>query len=443
MKNQFYINTFLWMFFAVILGGLSVYSFSNNKMVSGVLLILIIACILIWILFKIRAQFNRVDKLILATIHKDFSLFPKTQKSSETLQNTIQLYYKTKEEQTQLTTYKNLYENILNKLEIGILILSQSKNQKPNVFYANPEILTILDIPKYNDWQLYKNKVPAFYSLIEHKIGVDTQEFLDISISNSLNSTYSLRTSNLTTQEQSFCIISLESVQSIVERKEKLAWNNLMKVISHELLNTLTPINSLIDNLEFIAQQEEISTDDQEEMKQSLKIINTKSNQLLHFVNDYRQVAELPKPNLVPHSIKNVLENVVNLMQAEFNKKDIALNYDVDDMVLTIDKKMIERVFINILTNSIHAFNDSTKNREISIQSTIKSKRYSIKFRDNGCGIDDKIKDKIFMPFFTTRKFGSGIGLTLSKSIMEAHNSYISFLPEEDGSSFEVIFTID
>lgn len=383
---------------------------------------------------------EKADKMVLSILHKDFSLFPKKTKDSELMENTVRLYYQSKEEESQLVTYKNLYENILDKLEIGIMILHKTNNfQDWQVFYANPEILQILDVPKYNDWRFYENKIPDFYHLIEQKIGTDTQEFLDVSIANGANSTYSLRTSNLKTPEQNFCIITLESVQSIIERKEKLAWNNLMKVISHELLNTLTPINGLIDNLEYISKQDEINKEDQEEMRQSLQIINSKSHQLLTFIDSYRQVAELPKPQIQTISIKTILENVLNLMQPEFDKNKIQIQSKIDEISLQADKKMIERVFINILTNAIYAF-ENQENKTIEIQTILKPKRFIIQFKDNGSGIDNKIKNKIFMPFFTTRKNGSGIGLTLAKSIMEAHKGYISFSSDEDGSMFEVVF---
>ncbi|MCB4234866.1 HAMP domain-containing histidine kinase [Kaistella anthropi] len=234
-------------------------------------------------------------------------------------------------------------------------------------------------------------------------------------------------------------MVSLESVQKIIDKKEKLAWNNLMKVISHELLNTLTPVNSLIENLEYLAQQDELNKDDQDEMKGSLQIINSKSQQLLHFIDSYRQVAELPKPKKSLFNLKTTIENVLQIFGSEFKSKNIKTFLNISDINLNADEKMVERVLVNLLTNSMHALSHSEK-KEISIETQYLNNRTVIKIQDSGEGINDKIQEKIFLPFFTTRQNGSGIGLTLAKSIMEAHNGYIVYRNLEGGSVFEVWF---
>ena len=131
--------------------------------------------------------------------------------------------------------------------------------------------------------------------------------------------------------------------------ERKMAWNNLMKVISHELLNTLTPINSLIRNMEYITDQEEISGDDQEEIKESLKIVNNKSEQLLNFINNYRQVAELPKPKLQKISIRPVIEKVLRLMESEFQNKNITLTTSIKDYMIMADEKCWNEVLSTYL----------------------------------------------------------------------------------------------
>ena len=212
-----------------------------------------------------------------------------------------------------------------------------------------------------------------------------------------------------------------------------------MKVISHELLNTLTPVNSLIQNLEYLAQQDELNKDDQDEMKGSLQIINSKSQQLLHFIDSYRQVAELPKPKKTLFNLKTTIENVLQIFGSEFKSKNIKTFLNISDINLNADEKMVERVLVNLLTNSMHALSHSEK-KEISIETQYLNNRTVIKIQDSGEGINDKIQDKIFLPFFTTRQNGSGIGLTLAKSIMEAHNGYIVYRNLEGGSVFEVWF---
>jgi two-component system nitrogen regulation sensor histidine kinase NtrY len=205
-----------------------------------------------WIL--INQKIAETEKIITSIRRKDFSLFPKEDDTNELKNEAVKLYYQAKNENTQLTSFKLLYENILAKQEIGFLILNKTTTKNDwNVFFCNPAFLNILQVPKYNDWEFYKEKSPNFYDLIESTNYRDSQEFIDISVKESSKQSFSIRTTRIESPDQIFCVVSLESVQKIIDKKEKLAWNNLMKVISHELLNTLTPVNSLIQNLEYLA----------------------------------------------------------------------------------------------------------------------------------------------------------------------------------------------
>ena len=391
-----------------------------------------------WIL--INQKIAETEKIITSIRRKDFTLFPKEDDTNELKNEAVKLYYQAKNENTQLTSFKLLYENILAKQEIGFLILNKTTTKNDwNVFFCNPAFLNILQVPKYNDWEFYKEKSPNFYDLIESTNYRDSQEFIDISVKESSKQSFSIRTTRIESPDQIFCVVSLESVQKIIDKKEKLAWNNLMKVISHELLNTLTPVNSLIQNLEYLAQQDELNKDDQDEMKGSLQIINSKSQQLLHFIDSYRQVAELPKPKKTLFNLKTTIENVLQIFGSEFKSKNIKTFLNISDINLNADEKMVERVLVNLLTNSMHALSHSEK-KEISIETQYLNNRTVIKIQDSGEGINDKIQEKIFLPFFTTRQNGSGIGLTLAKSIMEAHNGYIVYRNLEGGSVFEVWF---
>ncbi len=391
-----------------------------------------------WIL--INQKIAETEKIITSIRRKDFTLFPKEDDTNELKNEAVKLYYQAKNENTQLTSFKLLYENILAKQEIGFLILNKTTTKNDwNVFFCNPAFLNILQVPKYNDWEFYKEKSPNFYDLIESTNYRDSQEFIDISVKESSKQSFSIRTTRIESPDQIFCVVSLESVQKIIDKKEKLAWNNLMKVISHELLNTLTPVNSLIQNLEYLAEQDDLNKDDQDEMKGSLQIINSKSQQLLHFIDSYRQVAELPKPKKSLFNLKTTIENVLKIFDSEFKSKNIKTHLNIAELNLNADEKMVERVLVNLLTNSMNALTHSEK-KEISIETQYLNNRTVIKIQDSGEGINDKIQDKIFLPFFTTRQNGSGIGLTLAKSIMEAHNGYIVYRNVEGGSVFEVWF---
>lgn len=436
MKKQ----QIFWIIFILlaIVSGIFAFDFySQNKWINCVLFSLVGLVCIILAQTSALSYIQKTEKLLLAIQKKDFSLFPKTEENG-LVDNAVKLYYQSKEEHLSLSSYQLLYEEILNQLEIGLMILSM-KNDDWEVFYVNPIFLEILEIPKYNSWNLYENKAPDFYQIIKQTNYENSQEFFDISINENTKQSFSLRTKKVQNVKNRFCIISLESVQKIIEQKEKLAWNNLMKVISHELLNTLTPVNSLIQNLEYIANQEIIEKEDQQDMKESLMIINSKSKQLLNFVDDYRQVAELPKPVFKIISISNIVESSLNFLKPEFEKKHITIINSLENHLISADEKMIERCLINLYLNAIYAVSDNVE-RTIKTEIKTHNKRIILSVEDNGTGISKEIQDKIFLPFFTTRSNGSGIGLTLSKSIIEAHKGYLNYKPLEQGSRFEIWF---
>lgn len=436
MKKQ----QFFWLLFILlaIVSGIFAFDFySKNKLINfGLFTTISIGCV---ILAQVSALsfIQKSEKILLAIQKKDFSLFPIAE-GDNLVDNAVKLYYQSKEEHLSLSSYKLLYEEILNQLEIGLMILSEKNNQW-EVFYVNPVFLEILQIPKYNSWELYEPKTPEFYKIIDGTHYENSQEFFDISINENVKQSFSLRTKKVQNVKNRFCIISLESVQKIIEQKEKLAWNNLMKVISHELLNTLTPVNSLIQNLEYIANQDVVEKEDQEEMKESLTIINSKSKQLLNFVDDYRQVAELPKPVFKMISLTSIVESALSFLKPEFEKNHITIINSLENQTIFADQKMIERCLINLYLNAIYAVVDSSE-KIIKTEIKIINKRTILSVEDNGVGVSNEIKDKIFLPFFTTRSSGSGIGLTLSKSIIEAHNGYLNYKPLEQGSRFEIWF---
>lgn len=430
----------VWLIFillAIVCGIFAFDFYSQNKWINCILFSLVSLVCVILAQTSALSYIRKAEKLLLAIQKKDFSLFPKIEENS-LVDNAVKLYYQSKEEHLSLSSYKLLYEEILNQLEIGLMILSK-KNEDWEVFYVNPVFLEILEIPKYNSWNLYEKKAPDFYKIIEQTNYENSQEFFDISINENAKQSFSLRTKKVQNAKHRFCIISLESVQKIIEQKEKLAWNNLMKVISHELLNTLTPVNSLIQNLEYIANQEFIDKEDQQDMKESLMIINSKSKQLLNFVDDYRQVAELPKPVFKTISLTNIVESALNFLKPEFEKNHITIVNSLENQIILADEKMIERCLINLYLNAIYAVSDNVA-RTIKTEIKTQNKRIILSVEDNGIGISKEIQDKIFLPFFTTRSNGSGIGLTLSKSIIEAHKGYLNYKPLEQGSRFEIWF---
>ena len=156
------------------------------------------------------------------------------------------------------------------------------------------------------------------------------------------------------------------------------------------------------------------------------------------FVENYRKLAMLPTPNKQMTPINALFEDCLRIMSPILKEERIELINEIhSSRSILIDKNQMEQVIINLITNSIHALKEKAE-KKLLISSYTENNRFFIVIADNGKGVDAEIRDKVFLPFFTTRKDGAGIGLTLSKNIIEAHGGYLSYQTDEDKTSFVI-----
>ena len=220
-----------------------------------------------------------------------------------------------------------------------------------------------------------------------------------------------------------YMIISFQNIKDEIEQKEIEAWNRLIGVISHEILNSITPISSLSDTVNsMVSNKDFLAKEDLDDLKPAIQTIKRRSEGLLDFVKDYRLIAELPTPELESHSIGSILQHIKILMQPFATAKSVKLvvGQTSSKITINVDLKLVEQALINLVTNSIHAL-DNIENPLIEIDYRLQQNKLYIDVSDNGKGIDADLIEKIFVPFFTTRKNGSGIGLTITRNIMKMH----------------------
>lgn len=393
--------------------------------------------LLVELYFFVRNSFLFYDRTIAAILQNDFSSDFSKHKSSENYASLFNLYYKLKEKQHEQVSRDIIYRSILNNIETGIIIL-QKEADGWNIFLMNDYFSKHFTVPKVSKWNYLKKQLPSLCEIIEEQNFQEMKSSLQIRVNKQDTQTFIIQTSATKTFNQEYYIILLDSIQKVVEKKEKEAWINLMKVISHELLNSLTPIRSLSQNLNELVQQETLSTEDLEDIKQSVATMHNRSNHLQEFVESYRKLAMLPSPKKEKTELSELVENCLKIMQPLLKNDKILVQNNIDfKRWVFVDKNQMEQVIINLLTNSMYALIDKEV-KEITISSEIKEKRIYLIISDTGTGIESEIEDKIFLPFFTTRKDGAGIGLTLSKNIIEAHGGYLAFESNENQTKFTV-----
>lgn len=250
---------------------------------------------------------------------------------------------------------------------------------------------------------------------------------------------------------QEFTLISLQNIHNELEEKEIESWQKLIRVLTHEIMNSITPISSLAGTVKDILMQEateggvrlkELDEDDVESVNNALNTIARRSQGLLNFVEVYRNLTRIPKPNFRYFKVSDLFENAKLLMRPHTEKLSIECHCIVqpEDIMITADPDLIDQVIINLLLNAVDAVKDS-ENPKIVLMATVVNGRIKIEVKDNGTGIKPDIMDKIFMPFFTSKSHGSGIGLSLSRQIMHLHKGAISVKSKPDeGTIFTLTF---
>lgn len=243
-------------------------------------------------------------------------------------------------------------------------------------------------------------------------------------------------------REKSITLATIKDIQNVLEEQETESWQKLIRVLTHEIMNSITPIASLSSTLESMLKDsgpdKNINTG---ELESALRTINKRSNGLLHFVDTYRNLTRIPKPNFSFIKVNDLFNNVSMLFGEELKKEKISfiVNIEPENLEITADERLIEQVLINIVKNSIQALHNK-KNKEIKLLAFFNKRgRYTIQVIDNGPGILPDVLDRIFIPFFTTKTSGSGIGLAISRQIMRQHSGMITAYSRPDEMT---IFTL-
>jgi two-component system nitrogen regulation sensor histidine kinase NtrY len=230
-------------------------------------------------------------------------------------------------------------------------------------------------------------------------------------------------------------IVVLQNIQTELQQQEVESWQNLTRVLRHEIMNSMTPIVSLVGTMRLIVNEDiEKSTNDQEavnDLKEALHTLEKRSKGMMQFVNAYRDFTTLPKPVFANLSVAELLHEVIQLLQTDLTVSGVLWKISVKPETLTVkaDASQIQQVLINLVKNASEAFSNQT-NRLITLTAYQTDNVTIIDVADNGDGIEPEAIENIFIPFYTTKKTGSGIGLSLSRQILQQHNGQLNVSSE-------------
>ena len=324
------------------------------------------------------------------------------------------------------------YENLLNKVDTAVLVTDKAGHIEWMNQAAVTHLGQISQLPEALLRASAINDIPIIR--IEQNSTV-----LEMAIS----------CTKFVTQGKEQQIISLKNIHSVLERNEMEAWQKLIRVLTHEIMNSITPIISLSETLSErgvpMALKGAGGEKEYAVMLQAMQTIHRRSKGLLGFVENYRRLTRLPTPVCASVSVRELFTDLQKL----FPDETIHFELPPSEKILDVDRAQIEQVLINLLKNAREASGRREEPRiEVKaafapkVTSSLTSWRCTITVRDNGEGILPEVQDKIFVPFFTTKTAGSGIGLSLCKQIMNQHGGNISVYSEPGkGSCFTLQFS--
>lgn len=421
--------------------------FARTELFFNQIILLGIIIIQVSELIRFVTHTNReISKLLMAIRYSDFSISfkgKKRGKSFEELQNAfveiIEAFKKVSvEKEAQFKFLKVIVDNI----KVGVIAVKEDHS----IELMNKSAQDLLKIATPNYWKQFQQLQPSFAAEIESMSDND-KRLIELQV-NGEKHQVSAQLNRLKILNYRYTIVTFQDIKSEIEQKEIEAWHKLIRILTHEIMNSVTPVSSLTETMIMLLEEEgqakkleELNEETLEDLRFSLKTIQRRSEGLLHFVEDYRKLTRVKSIEMQKTDLQELVRSTVNLLKKEFEKSKVTV--DIHESVkgeINMDQKLIEQVLINLLTNAKQA-TENVESAKVLISGQQNSNEFILSVSDNGPGISKVKQDQIFIPFFSTKEEGSGIGLSLSRQIMKKHGGNLTVASEENqGATFKLTF---
>ncbi|MEO5893267.1 MAG: HAMP domain-containing sensor histidine kinase [Ferruginibacter sp.] len=414
---------------------------------SGVAIGCIAIIFQVFDLFRFTNKSNEELQQFVESVHyRDFSRRFDEKNAPTSLQpmrkgfNEINTTFKTmsKEKETQYV----YLQNILELVDTGILSYEHATG---DVMWMNEPLKKLLAIPYLKTIHSLERRAETLYAEI---LGINPGENKVVSVKD--DKTFFkvlLSATAFQTDGKKYKLIAFQNINEAMEETESKAWQKLLSVMTHEIMNSVAPISSLADTLKHRLQSavHDLSnkTGSVDDLELGIDTIKKRSEGLLKFADTYRNLNKINTLTLKKVYVRDLFETMHNLMQPTLVKKNIELDIILKDpdLMLEADASLIEQVMINLIVNATEAVKEKEEPRILLSAYITPKNKVVVKIADNGNGMSEELMEKIFIPFFSTRKTGSGIGLSLCKQIMLLHKGTIQVQSVEgEGSAFLLFF---
>lgn len=319
-------------------------------------------------------------------------------------------------------------QTIVEHVEIGLLCI----DDQDEVIMMNKALGALLHKSYLINLKGLQQVEANLYTLVKN-MKPGERELIKLNIGNKLMQ-LAVQRIDLQLKKEPFHLITFQNIRTELEEQELVAWQKLIRILTHEIMNSVAPISSLSSTLKgLIGDQPEVRQPLLQEVKNSLSVIERRSNGLLNFTETYRALTRIPPPNFQLIEAGEMIDQLHTLFKAELEDRQIAWETRLPPEPLTFqgDPALLEQVFINLIKNAIEALEGTFQPKIILSLQKLTNGKIIVRLTDNGPGIPEDMLDQIFVPFFTTKDTGSGIGLSLSRQILRLHKGNIELLSEE------------
>lgn len=340
-------------------------------------------------------------------------------------------------------TNEQFYRSLISHARTGLLAFDKQGNIK-EINPALEKIFTTYNLRQISDFEKVDPRIPGLL----HNLEPGKPVIMAVPIENEMRQLL-FNKAILLIRNNELSIVSVENIKNELDHKELDSWVRLIRVLNHELVNAVTPITTLSSTFYDIffregkLSTENISSEILADTACALQNINEHATGLMRFVNSYRQITRLPEPSFRNVPLGDFICKELFTLQNYYGGENLETKVEINPEDLTIpgDPGLLQRVFSNILINALQSMENS-KTKKIHISASINyNNRVVVDITDSGTGIPEDIRDQVFVPFFSTKEEGSGIGLTLSRQIMHLHNGEINIVSEEhNGTTVSLLF---
>lgn len=380
---------------------------------------------------KVAFMFDAIDNSDYAFRYATRGRSSNDKMVSESLNRITQILFQAKADAVQKEKY---YELIMNSVNTGIIVL----DDKGTIFQTNNEALRLLGMTVFTNVRQLGRIDEGLEQMISN-IQPGTKQ--QVSFTNERGNVHlSIRVSEMTLQEKHVRILAINDINSELDEKEIDSWIRLTRVLTHEIMNSVTPITSLSDTL--LSMHEDADS----EIRNGLEVISTTGKSLISFVKSYRKFTHIPTPEPSLFYVHKFVERMAQLARHHNNFPNITFSIHVepDDLIVYADENLISQVVLNLLKNAMQAIGSEQTDGLIEIKAYCnEDEAVLIEVSNNGPVIPPEEAEHIFVPFFTTKEGGSGIGLSISRQIMRLSGGSIALksAPAAKKTTFILTFT--